>query len=130
MKKTIYGIFAAVMLCVVSALTGCKEKPKAPAATLYYSPSCPHCHKAMAFLDKVEASQAYTEIKITRINVMTREGSKEYYDTKNALKIPQDGVPLFVIGEKYYIGFDTEPTTGEVYRQMIVEAISASKADK
>ena len=92
---------------------------------LFYSPSCPHCHDAIAFLDKI--SPKYPDLTITKHNVATKTGVNYYMYYKNKLNIPGNGVPVAVFGDKYELGFGDEATSGKVYTDNIEELINNSK---
>lgn len=92
---------------------------------LFYSPSCPHCHDAIAFLDKIAPS--YPELKITKHNVSTKTGVNYYMYYKNKLNFSSNGVPVAVFGDKYELGFGDEDTSGKIYTQYIQELINNSK---
>lgn len=70
---------------------------------LIYHPKCPHCHKAINFL---EASQL-DSVKIKKVNITTEQGKKLSSKIISDLNIPlyQVRVPLFVINNQYQIGF-------------------------
>lgn len=87
---------------------------------LFYSPSCPHCHAAIEFLDN-KVVPKYPELKITKHNTSTRVGANYYIYYKKKLKFDGNGVPVAVFGDKYEMGFGTEDTTGKTYIQNIEE---------
>ncbi|MGN0929892.1 MAG: hypothetical protein ACI4N3_04590 [Alphaproteobacteria bacterium] len=93
---------------------------------LFYSPSCPHCHAAMEFLDNKVAPK-YPELKITKHNTSTRVGVNYYLYYKKKLNFDGNGVPVAVFGDKYEIGFGTEDTTGKTYIQNIEEMFKKFK---
>ena len=58
-------------LSFLSAVLGLTFVGAASAAdiTIYYSPSCPHCHHARDFISNTLVYE-YPELKVTAVNVM------------------------------------------------------------
>jgi glutaredoxin len=80
--------------------------PAARAAdvTLYYSPTCPHCHHAMGFL-KGELAYEYPTINIGAYNLGAGENVRAFQDALKKCKFESGGVPVIVIGEKCFQGY-------------------------
>jgi glutaredoxin len=75
---------------------------------VFVHPDCPHCHKAQAFL------RARPDIDFVLHDVSTPASEHLFRMVANELGIPERalGVPLFVFGHHYIIGFDSAETTG------------------
>ncbi|MDX2317697.1 MAG: glutaredoxin family protein [Hyphomicrobiaceae bacterium] len=75
---------------------------------VFVHPECPHCHAAVGFL--------YTrpEIDFVAHDVSTPANENLYRMVVGRLGIAESelGVPLFVFGDRHFIGFDTPETTG------------------
>lgn len=71
-----------------------------PKVTIYFSPTCPHCHNALAFLDD-------KKVKYTKLSVDEDKNAHEAVEVSG-----QMGVPVIVVendGKKEIIvGFDPE----------------------
>jgi len=94
---------------------------------LFYSPTCPHCHHAMEFLDK-EVSSKYKNLAITKYNTSTKVGANYYFHYAKKLGIDNAGaVPLAVFGDKYELGFGSAETTGKKYIEHIEEMLKPSE---
>ena len=96
---------------------------------LFYSPTCPHCHAAMEFLDNKVAPK-YPELKITKHNTSTRSGANYYMYYKKKLNWDSNGVPVAVFGDKYEIGFGNEDNSGKTYLKHIDEMFENTKENK
>ena len=93
---------------------------------LFFSPTCPHCHHALEFLDK-EVAPKYKNLVITKHNASTKVGANYYFHYAKKLNIDSAGaVPLAIFGDKYELGFD-EQTTGKKYIQHIEEMLNSSE---
>ncbi|MBN1916177.1 hypothetical protein JW796_04295 [Candidatus Dojkabacteria bacterium] len=80
---------------------------------LFYGDGCPHCSKERVFLNTIH--EKYPE----RVSIHEYE---VYYNQKDIesftkaidhLKIDVAGVPFLVIGEKYYVGYGDDDSTGQ-----------------
>ncbi len=72
--------------------------------TLYYSPSCPHCHHAREFFrDRV--AYEYPTVSITAVNVMDPENLPEFRSVLEKCELSSGGVPVIVVGEKCFQGY-------------------------
>ena len=92
---------------------------------LFYSPTCPHCHHALEFLDK-EIVPKYPDLTITKYNASTKVGANYYFHYAKKLGMDNAGaVPLAIFGDKYELGFD-EKTTGKKYIQYIEGMLNPS----
>ena len=61
-------------LSILSALCGVAFMGAASAAniTIYYSPTCPHCHHAREFISSTLIYE-YPQLAVTEVNVMNAE---------------------------------------------------------
>jgi thiol-disulfide isomerase/thioredoxin len=119
MKKTTKSIYAIIAAAIVglgilfAVRAAGNEKPE---MILFYSPTCPHCHKANDFLDKVEGQ--YPSVKISRYNTQTGDGRRKMQYWTSKLNENRDGYIPFAVfgGAKAITGFGTDETTGAEYR--------------
>ena len=84
--------------------------------TLYYSPTCPHCHHAREFISN-ELVYVYNDLQVTTVNVMEQENREEFFNTLKKCEFKSGGVPVMVIGEKCFQGY------GNSMQQEIRDAI-------
>ena len=95
MKKTVLS--ALLGLCFVGA---------APAAdmTIYYSPTCPHCHHVKDFTNN-NFIYEYPTITVTTVDVTVPEHRALFMDVLKSCDFSSGGVPVIKIGEKCFQGF-------------------------
>jgi glutaredoxin len=117
------AIILAALFFIAKGAHGEKEKAE---MVLFFSPSCPHCHKAMGFLDKI--GPQYPGLKITKHDVTTRSGMNYYTHYKKKLNIADSGVPLAIFGDQYELGFGSDSTTGRIYEGHIKSMLDAAVA--
>lgn len=72
--------------------------------TVYYSPTCPHCHHARDFVSN-NLIYEYPELNVTMVNVMESANRPEFMDTLKKCEYESGGVPVLVIGEKCFQGY-------------------------
>ena len=70
--------------------------------TVYYSPTCPHCHHARDFI-KSELIYVYDDLKVEEINVM--EHRQDFFNVIKQCEYTSGGVPVLVVGDKCFQGY-------------------------
>lgn len=93
-------------LSLLSALLGIGFIGAASAAdvTVYYSPSCPHCHHARDFVSNTLVYE-YPELKVTMVNVMDAANRPMFEEALKKCEFESGGVPVLVIGDKCEQGY-------------------------
>jgi glutaredoxin len=114
-----FRIVLAIVLGITFALLQLTEQVAPPAQNVlwwqhdgrlhvFFHPDCPHCHKAIQFL------RAQPEVDFVLHDVST-SGNYALLLTvarQHGLAEENLGVPLFVRGSRYLIGFESPETTG------------------
>lgn len=95
--KKLSALFALVGLAFVGAAS-------AADITVYYSPTCPHCHHARDFITQ-NLVYEYPTISITEVNVMEPANRPKFEETLKKCEYTSGGVPVLVIGEKCFQGY-------------------------
>ncbi len=92
-----------------------------------YSTGCPHCINAKPFVESL--SKKYPQVEFRLLEVTGSEENKYIYYAKiKKLGITSTGVPLFVIGKNYKLGFD-ESKKSEI-EDMIKKALQTEPKEK
>ena len=93
-------------LSFLFALFGLVIAGRAMAAdmTIYYSPSCPHCHHARDFVSNTLVYE-YPELKVTMVNVMESANRPAFEEALKKCGFESGGVPVLVIGDKCEQGY-------------------------
>ena len=123
--KTILMAIVLVLVAVFISISKTARGNDKAEMLLFYAPTCPHCHKAIEFLDKIEAK--YPNLKITKYNTSTRTGANYYMYYKKKLNFEGNGVPVAVFGDKYELGFGSEENSGKIYTQYIEDLLKSSE---
>ena len=72
--------------------------------TIFYSPTCPHCHHARGFIENTLIYE-YEDLKVSTVNVMEADNRQMFFDTLKKCNYERGGVPVLVIGDKCFQGY-------------------------
>ena len=72
--------------------------------TVYYSPTCPHCHHAREFISETLVYE-YPTIAVNMVNVMDEANVPQFRDVIAKCGYNSGGVPVIVVGEKCFQGY-------------------------
>ena len=107
---TIVSPFFASALADASAENSVETKLE---INFFYSETCIHCKAENAFLDKIEVK--YPNVKFNRHSISEADCRKELIDFCNKYNLEQyiGLVPLTLVGEEFFPGFDNENGVGK-----------------
>lgn len=91
--------------------------------TIFYSPTCPHCHHARDFI-KNELIYEYDNLQVTEINAVLTESRDDFLNALKKCNYTNGGVPVMVIGDKCFQGY------GDGMKNSIREAIEVDLSDE
>lgn len=111
-------------LSLLSALFGMVFIGNAFAAdiTMYYSPSCPHCHHAREFFTNTIIYE-YPDLRIVQVNVMDQTNLPVFQKALEKCHYEDGGVPVIVVGDKCFQGY------AEFMNQELRDAVEADMSD-
>lgn len=95
--KKLSALFAMCGLAFVGAASAAN-------ITVYYSPTCPHCHHARDFIANNLAYE-YPMVTVTEVNVMDQANLPKFRETLEKCKYESGGVPVLTIGDKCFQGY-------------------------
>lgn len=72
--------------------------------TIYYSPTCPHCHHAIDFINNTLKTE-YSDLKVEEVNVTEAANRPRFMDAVKTCGLQGGYVPLAVVNEKCFQGF-------------------------
>ena len=115
-------------LSIVSAAFGVAFMSAASAAniSIYYSPTCPHCHHARDFISSTLIYE-YPQLVVTEVNVMDGANMQMFQDTLKKCEYESGGVPVLVVGEKCFQGY-ADFMQGELRDAISVDLSDEDKA--
>lgn len=99
-------------LCVLAFfVSACGERQSSSAEEispnkiyLFFSNSCPHCHDALAYINR-----EHPNLKVAMVNVADPVGYKLFVKCAQKFKLGRNiGTPLFCMGDNYLMGWAPE----------------------
>lgn len=96
MKKIAFVCTLLSVLCIRASF--------AADITIYYAPSCPHCHHARDFISNTLVYE-YPELKVTAVDVTVPEHRDLFRTAVEKCGFDSGGVPVIVIGDKCEQGY-------------------------
>lgn len=93
-------------ITLLSAIFGLFFVGTASAAdvTLYYSPTCPHCHHAREFFVN-RVVYEYPDLRIVQVNVMDQANQEKFSEVLKKCEYTSGGVPVITVGDKCFQGY-------------------------
>jgi uncharacterized membrane protein/glutaredoxin len=115
------------LLALWSAPPGFAAEPVVR-AILFYSPTCPHCHKVMTEDLPPLRTQYGSQLQIAEINILESEGQALYQEAIVRFNIPleRQGVPTLIVGDQVLVGSLEIP---QRFPALIVEGLKAGGID-
>lgn len=129
-KKNI--ILTALLVCSLLAAAVstvlAQDNPTEPevAVTIFWREGCPHCEEEIPFLQ--ELAVKFPQVTINGFEVGSHSGNREYFFALgDAMGFDTSGVPVTVIGDQYWIGYDE--ATGEAIRKTVEGYLKTGAGD-
>lgn len=120
--KNIFKIFLPLLFLLVLIRPASASGEK----TMYffYGDGCPHCAKEEKFLDST-ISKKYPQLKIERFEVWNnRDNANILSEVAKKLSISASGVPVTVIGDKNFVGYQSDSATGVLIEKAILDYLA------
>ena len=95
--KTLSTILAACGIAFAGAASAAN-------ITIYYSPTCPHCHHAREFISSTLIYE-YPQLTVSEVNVMDGDNYPTFQEALKKCEYESGGVPVMVIGDKCFQGY-------------------------
>lgn len=121
MKKIF--LILAIFILLLNSFRICSARDKIE-AYFFYSKTCPHCAEERSFLNGIE--KKYPEIEVKKMEASGEENMTELTRLYEKYGVPQKTwgwVPILFIGEKYFLGYENEFTTGKEIEDYIAGLI-------
>lgn len=129
MRRFFLSMFIILLfLGVVLPFSAFAQDEPVVRALLFYSPTCPHCHKVIQE-DLPPLVQKYgDQLQILLIDVTTQGGQELYQSAAKSVPIPDDkrGVPALVVGDILLVGDKEIP---EQFPGIIEQGLTAGGID-
>jgi glutaredoxin len=88
---------------------------KQPEITIYFNPTCPHCHHALEFF-----ATELPDIVLKKIELNGQPGKNriKFEAGLEMCHLGSRGIPLIIVGKKCFQGFDEQ--VGEEIKSLVV----------
>lgn len=120
-KKTIlcFAIFASAAFSFVYPLNNAlADTPKEANIYFFWGKGCPHCAKEKPFLKKLQ--DRYPNVNIFDFEIYkSKENRDLLVQLAKKLNADATGVPFTVVGERYFVGWLNEETTGAAIEKAV-----------
>ena len=93
--------------------------------TVYYSPTCPHCHNVRDFINN-ELIYEYDDMKVYEVNAANPDNRQIFIDALSKCEYKTGGVPVLVIGENCFQGY-SKSMQGDIRAAIEVDLTDAQK---
>jgi len=99
-------IIFLLLLGVILPISAFAQGPGVIRAVLFYSPTCPHCHKVIQEDLPPLVKKYGDQLQILLVDVTTQGGQELYQSAAKSVPIPDDkrGVPALVVGNTLLVG--------------------------
>lgn len=88
----------------------------------FWGEGCPHCAKEKIFLDKLERD--YEEVRVYEFEITRSQANVMLLqEMARDLDVEVAGVPFTVVGRDYWIGYQSEATTGKEIEAAVIGLI-------
>jgi len=107
MRRVFFSsIILLLLLALVAPMAASAQDEPVVRAVMFYSPTCPHCHKVLTEDLPPLVDKYGKQLQILLIDVTTEGGQELYRSAAEAIPIPENmrGVPALVVGDHLLIG--------------------------
>ena len=113
--KTLSTVLAACGIAFAGAASAAN-------ITIYYSPTCPHCHHAREFISSTLIYE-YPQLTVSEVNVMDGDNYPTFQEALKKCEYESGGVPVLVVGDKCFQGY------ADFMQKDLREAVEADLSD-
>jgi glutaredoxin len=135
-KLTTFGFVSlAIVLSILFAVVQFLARAPSPPGDLalqqdgrlhvFFLPDCPHCHDAIEFLKTQRKIDFVLHDASTRAN----QATLSIVAKQHGISAEDLGVPFFVFGSHYLMGFESAETTGRELLALVAEQTPITQPD-
>jgi hypothetical protein len=104
------------------------ESPASVDAYLFWALGCPHCERALAFLERLE--REVPRLRVHRLEVTRDTRNRDaFLEIVQRARIADPGVPLAVVGDRVVEGYLDDASTGADLRALVLACAAAGCPD-
>ena len=113
MRNTIRNLLVTItLLALLAPMGSAAAQEPIVRAVLFYSPTCPHCHKVMAEDLPPLTEQYGDQLQIVAVDTSVPGGSMLFHAAIEQFEIPTErqAVPMLIIGDRILLGANEIPS--------------------
>lgn len=115
-------IIAAILIFLSPAISQASDNQVR--LYLFWQDGCPHCAAEKEWLTELRQQEPYASVlAVSSYDATTAEGMKVLRNLSDKLNFTVSSVPVTVIGDRYFVGFDNRGNMAETLRLAIDEAL-------
>ena len=127
MKVLKLGFLGAIFLILGLLISPISAAENQVNIYFFWSKSCSHCANEKPFLEKISEDERI-ELKSIEIT-SSRKNQRLLQEVSQKLQIDVGGVPLTVIGDKHFIGYRDDATTGKAIEEVVEKVLTTGDLD-
>lgn len=133
LRRRILVILAAVLALALAAPLAAQGPAPAPGGRvdvyLFWAQGCPHCERAIAFLERLEREEAGVRVHYLEVS---RDAANRaaFLEVLRGNGIDEVAVPLVLVGEKFSVGYLDDATSGRAIREDVLACRALGCADR
>lgn len=113
---------------LLAAFAAAAQPPERVDVVLFWAIGCPHCERAIDFLERQEAAEPRLRVRYLEVS---RDAANRaaFGDVVRRLSIDDPGVPLALVGDAYVVGYRNDETTGAQLKRLIDGCLASACPD-
>lgn len=128
MLRRALGVITGLACCLFSLLAAGSEAAPGVDLHIFWSQGCPHCEKALAFLDRLE--KRYPDLRVHRYELSQNPAHLQAFVRETQRhRIERPGVPMILIGGRAYVGYRDDASTGEILEAAVRQCLQTPCID-
>jgi hypothetical protein len=136
MRHTLTACILSLALALVAwaaparaeAASSDQAQTRSVAVYLFYSTTCPHCAKAIGFLQQLAAREP--RMRLVPLVLSDNEHNDQVFlELSQAYGIDPPAVPLILVGEDVFVGYGEDSTSGAEIEAQVKSCLTQTCAD-
>lgn len=121
-------LLAALLLALAAPLARAADSAPALDIYLFWALGCPHCERAMTFLERMELEEP--RLRVHRLEITRDARNREaFLRLADRHRASDPGVPFIVIGDRVVEGYLDDASTGAELRSVARECLATECRD-
>jgi hypothetical protein len=136
MRQTLFACILSLTVALVAGAASARAEADSSdraqtasvAVYLFYSTTCPHCAKAIGFLEKLAAREPRMQL-VPLVLSEDERNDQVFLELSQANGIDPPAVPLILVGENAFVGYGEDSTSGAEIEAQVRSCLTRACAD-